>query len=83
MRWLGPECGVIQSAAGAIANAVWDLFAKTQAKPLWEAMVGLGSSLADMLDLRWVEDALSRDEARSLLSREGTQDKIAELKAHG
>jgi L-fuconate dehydratase len=31
-RWLGPEKGVIHVAAGALINAVWDLWAKVEGK---------------------------------------------------
>ena len=35
LRWIGPEKGVGHMAVGAIVNAVWDLFAKVEGKPLW------------------------------------------------
>ena len=35
-RWLGPEKGILYMAAGAIVNAVWDLYAKVEQKPLWQ-----------------------------------------------
>ena len=38
-RWLGPEKGVIALATAAIANAVWDMFAKARGKPLWKLIV--------------------------------------------
>uniref|UniRef100_A0A0B6Z5J4 Mandelate racemase/muconate lactonizing enzyme N-terminal domain-containing protein n=1 Tax=Arion vulgaris TaxID=1028688 RepID=A0A0B6Z5J4_9EUPU len=34
MRWLGPEKGVMHLAVAAITNAVWDLWAKIEGKPL-------------------------------------------------
>jgi len=34
LRWIGPEKGAIQLAAAAVINAVWDLWAKAQGKPL-------------------------------------------------
>src|SRR5215831_12600946 len=39
LRWLGPEKGVIHLAAGSIINAVWDLYAKAEGKPLWKLLV--------------------------------------------
>src|SRR5260370_16281543 len=36
LRWLGPEKGVLQMAAAAIINAVWDLAAKVARKPPWK-----------------------------------------------
>lgn len=37
-RWLGPEKGVIHLACGALLNAVWDLYAKVEGKPLWRLL---------------------------------------------
>src|SRR5215472_3350868 len=35
LRWVGPEKGVIHLATAAIVNAVWDLWAKMEQKPVW------------------------------------------------
>ena len=40
LRWLGPEKGVIHLATAAVVNAVWDLWAKREGKPLWKLLVG-------------------------------------------
>ena len=37
-RWLGPEKGVIHLATGALMNAVWDLYARSESKPLWQLL---------------------------------------------
>ena len=39
LRWLGPEKGVIHLATAAVVNAVWDLWAKREGKPLWKLLV--------------------------------------------
>src|SRR5919202_5257768 len=36
LRWIGPEKGVIHLATAALVNAVWDLWAKAEGKPLWK-----------------------------------------------
>ena len=36
LRWVGPEKGIIHMASGAIINAVWDILAKMNNKPLWK-----------------------------------------------
>src|SRR5256885_13429403 len=41
LRWLGPEKGVVHLAAGALVNAVWDLYAKAETKPLWKLLADL------------------------------------------
>ena len=35
LHWLGPSCGVMHMATGAVLNACWDLAARRAAKPLW------------------------------------------------
>src|SRR5436305_10832647 len=34
-RWIGPEKGVTHLALGAVVNAIWDLWAKSEKKPVW------------------------------------------------
>src|SRR5262245_16525204 len=41
LRWLGPEKGVIHLALAAIVNAVWDLYAKSERKPLWKLLADM------------------------------------------
>jgi L-fuconate dehydratase len=68
LRWLGPEKGVIQMAVGAVLNALWDLRAKRAGLPLWQLLAGLpAEELLDIVDFRYIGDALSRDEARAIL----------------
>ena len=40
LRWVGPEKGVIHLATAAVVNAVWDLWAKVERKPLWKKHIG-------------------------------------------
>ncbi len=70
LRWLGPEKGVIHLAAGAIVNAVWDLYAKAEGKPLWKLLVDMTpEQLVDCLDFRYVADGLTPEEALALLQQ--------------
>ena len=72
-RWLGPEKGVIHLAAGALINAVWDLYARVEGKPLWQLLADLDpDQILRAVDFRYIDDALSRDEARDLLLRART-----------
>ena len=41
LRWLGPEKGILHMATGAVVNAVWDLWARREGKPLWKLLVDL------------------------------------------
>ncbi|KPP66463.1 hypothetical protein Z043_115035 [Scleropages formosus] len=47
MRWIGPEKGVIQLATAAVLNAVWDLWARVEGKPLWKLLVDMVSESAE------------------------------------
>ncbi len=86
LRWLGPEKGVIHLATAALVNAVWDLWARVEAKPVWKLVVDLAPErLADCLDWRYLSDALTRDEAVSLLRARlpGRTEREAELRREG
>ena len=70
LRWLGPEKGVIHMAIGAVINALWDLRAKRAGRPLWQHLASLTpEELVDLVDLRYLSDALTRDEALDILRR--------------
>jgi L-fuconate dehydratase len=71
LRWLGPEKGVMHMAIGAVINAVWDMAARRAGKPLWRFIADLTPrQLVDCIDFRYIDDALSRDQALSLLHSE-------------
>lgn len=70
LRWLGPEKGVVHLAMAAVMNAVWDMAARRAGKPLWRLLVDMTpEELVDVADLRYLSDALTRDEAIALLRR--------------
>ncbi|HEY3182447.1 MAG TPA: enolase C-terminal domain-like protein [Gaiellaceae bacterium] len=70
LRWLGPEKGVIHLATAALVNAVWDLRAKLEAKPLWKLLADLTpEELVACVDFSYIGDALTREEALELLHR--------------
>ena len=70
LRWLGPEKGVIHLALAAVVNAIWDLYAKSERKPLWKLLADMTpQALVSCIDFRYISDALTPDEAMSLLSR--------------
>jgi len=86
LRWLGPEKGVIHMAIGAVINALWDLRAKRAGLPLWQHLATLEpEEIVDLIDLRYLSDALTRDEALEILraGKIGADDRIAELLAKG
>jgi L-fuconate dehydratase len=70
LRWLGPEKGAIHLAAAALVNAVWDLYAKVERKPVWKLLVDMTpEQLVGCIDFRYISDALSADEALAILER--------------
>ena len=86
LRWLGPEKGVMTMAIGAVVNALWDLRARREGRPLWLTLASLTpEELLDLVDLRYLEDALTREEALEILRRgaEGKQQRIAALRERG
>ncbi len=69
-RWLGPEKGVIHLATAALLNAVWDLYAQEKDKPLWQLLMDMeDEQIIHAIDFRYITDALSPDEARTILRR--------------
>ena len=86
LRWLGPEKGVIHMAIGAVINALWDLRAKRTGLPLWQHLATLEpEEIVDLIDLRYLSDALTREEALDILraGRVGANERIAELLESG
>lgn len=84
LRWL--HDGVFRMAAGAILNAMWDLWAKSRNMPLWKLLVDLEPEFAaDCIDWRNISDALTRDEAVEMLTKRRANifKREAELKARG
>lgn len=68
LRWLGPEKGVMHMAIGACVNAVWDLLAKVAGKPLWKLLADMSpQQVVDLIDFRYISDALSPFEALLML----------------
>jgi L-fuconate dehydratase len=68
LRWIGPEKGVIHLATGAVVNAVWDLWAKVEGKPLWKLLADMTpEQLVACIDFRYLTDALTLEEALELL----------------
>jgi L-fuconate dehydratase len=68
LRWLGPEKGAMHLAIAGVVNAVWDLAAKLADLPLWRLLSGMTpDQIVDLVDWRYLTDALTPDEARDLL----------------
>ena len=85
-RWLGPEKGVVHLSLAAVLNACWDLIARRAGKPLWRLLAGMTpTQLVDVADLRYLSDALTKDEAIAMLTAmsPGRAARMAELESSG
>lgn len=70
LRWLGPEKGVIHLATGAVINAVWDLWAKYEKKPLWKLVTDMDpETLISCIDFSYLTDVITRQEALEILKK--------------
>ena len=86
LRWLGPEKGVIHLATGAVVNAVWDLYAKLEGKPLWQLVADMSpEELLSCIDFTYIKDAISQEEALKLLHKAsiGKEGRIHYLMEYG
>lgn len=86
LRWLGPEKGVMHMAIGAVVNALWDLKSKRAGLPLWQLLARMSpEQLVDLVDFRYLSDALTRAEALEILrnAEAGRDERTATLLAEG
>ena len=71
LRWIGPDKGAIHLATAAVVNAVWDLYAKSERKPLWKLLVDMSpEELVACVPFRYINDAITPEEALDLLKRQ-------------
>lgn len=70
LRWLGPEKGAMHMAAAAVINAMWDLVSREAGKPVWRLLSQMSpEQIVDLVDWRYIADALSPAEAVELLRK--------------
>jgi L-fuconate dehydratase len=86
LRWVGPEKGVIHLATAALVNAVWDLWAKVESKPLWKLLSDMTpEDIVRCIDFRYITDALTPEEALEMLRKQlpGRAARTAEMQQSG
>ena len=86
LRWIGPDKGAIHLATAAVVNAVWDLWAKAEGKPVWRLVADMSpEELVRLIDFRYITDCITRDEALALLRERAVSkaERLADLEAHG
>ena len=72
-RWLGPHKGMVHLALASITNACYDLWAKVRGVPLWKLLIDLSpEEIVNTLDLSYLEDELTREEAIRLIGSNRT-----------
>ena len=77
---------MIHLATAAVVNAVWDLWAKSEGKPLFRHLVDLTpEEIVAAIDFRYIDDALTPAEAITLLQArgEGREERLAEIEQRG
>ena len=86
LRWIGPDKGAIHLATGAVVNAVWDLWARAECKPVWQLVADMSSAeLVRAIDFRYITDCITPDEALTLLEvrAAGKAERATWLQTHG
>lgn len=86
LRWIGPDKGAIHLATGAVVNAVWDLYAKLENKPLWKLVADMSpEQLVRCIDFRYITDCITPAEALDMLKAQeaGKAERAADLEANG
>ncbi|MBO0798992.1 MAG: fuconate dehydratase, partial [Blastocatellia bacterium] len=79
LRWIGPEKGVIHLATAAVVNAVWDLYAKAEKKPLWRLLMDLPPErLISAIPFEYLTDVLTSEEALEILRRNASTRAVRE-----
>ncbi|WOO83066.1 L-galactonate dehydratase [Vanrija pseudolonga] len=85
-RWIGPEKGVIHLATAAVVNAVWDMYARSQNKPLWRLIADMSpEEIVRSTCFRYITDALTPEEALEILKEKeaGRKERIAHVEKEG
>lgn len=86
LRWIGPEKGAIHLATGAIVNAVWDLWAKAEGKPVWRLVADMTpEQIVALIDFRYITDCITPEEALELLKTKAVnkEERVADLIENG
>lgn len=86
LRWIGPDKGAIHLATGAVVNAVWDLWAKIEKKPLWRLVAEMSpEEFVRCIDFRYITDCITPDEALAMLRAKAASkaERIAILEREG
>ena len=73
-------------ATAAVVNSVWDLYAKSEGKPLWRLLCEMTpTELMSCIDFRYITDAITPNDAEDILTRNFPSriDRMAEMQRDG
>jgi len=63
LRWLGD--GVYRMVVGGLINALWDIWAKLEDKPIWALLTGLPAEIIlASIDWRYLTDVMRPEDAK-------------------
>lgn len=85
-RWIGPEKGAVHLALAAIVNAVWDLIAKVDEKPVWRLLADMSpEEIVKAVDFTYIDDVMTPAAALDLLKdkQAGKAERIAIFEREG
>ncbi len=72
LRWIGPDKGAIHLATAALVNAVWDLWAKAEGKPVWRLVADMTpEQIVRLIDFRYITDCITKAGRLETLERDG------------
>jgi L-fuconate dehydratase len=86
LRWIGPDKGAIHLATGAVVNAVWDLWAKQQGKPVWRLVADMSpEELIRCIDFTYLTDVLTPEEALAMVQDKAASkaERVSEMEQKG
>ena len=71
LRWIGPDKGAMHLAVGAVVNAVWDLWAKIEGKPVWRLVADMTpEEFVRCIDFRYLTDVMTPEWALAHLTKQ-------------
>ena len=86
LRWIGPDKGATHMGTAALVNAVWDLWAKSEGKPVWRLVADMTpEQIVRLIDFRYITDCITPAEALALLTEraQGKAGRLRELEQNG
>lgn len=67
-RWLGTERALVHMALGALVNALFEIWARYERKPVWKLITDFTpEEIVRSIDFRYINDALTPEETLQIL----------------